>query len=248
MTGVKTNERPGTRAVHRHCGMSASKARQVLDLIRGEDVQRAAEILTGTEREAAEVIGKVLTSAVANAAHNDSAEPRGALRLGLLRRRGRHHEALASPGPGPGHADPQAHLPHHDHREPAAGRPARAAPPPHGGGQRQPVPPGRRLASPGRPVRARCRAAGPPRRRPRPRRRRPTEAEDEARRDDGVTDEAVTDDTAADETATRPRRTRRGRRRRRRTRTTRRGEADEDDRGPTTTRTTRARTSRWARR
>ena len=75
MTGVKTNERPGTRAVHRHCGMSASKARQVLDLIRGEDVQRAAEILTGTEREAADIIGKVLTSAVANAAHNDSQNP-----------------------------------------------------------------------------------------------------------------------------------------------------------------------------
>jgi large subunit ribosomal protein L22 len=75
MTGVKTNERPGTRAVHRHCGMSASKARQVLDLIRGEDVQRAAEILTGTEREAAELIGKVLSSAVANAAHNDSQNP-----------------------------------------------------------------------------------------------------------------------------------------------------------------------------
>ncbi len=75
MTGVKTNERPGTRAVHRHCGMSASKARQVLDLIRGEDVQRAAEILTGTEREAAELVGKVLTSAVANAAHNDSQNP-----------------------------------------------------------------------------------------------------------------------------------------------------------------------------
>jgi large subunit ribosomal protein L22 len=55
--------------------MSASKARQVLDLIRGEDVQRAAEILTGTEREAAEVIGKVLASAVANAAHNDQQNP-----------------------------------------------------------------------------------------------------------------------------------------------------------------------------
>jgi large subunit ribosomal protein L22 len=75
MTATKTNERPGTRAVHRYCGMSASKARQVLDLIRGEDVQRAAEILTGTEREAAEVIGKVLTSAVANAVHNDQQSP-----------------------------------------------------------------------------------------------------------------------------------------------------------------------------
>jgi large subunit ribosomal protein L22 len=75
MTATKTNERPGTRAVHRYCGMSASKARQVLDLIRGEDVQRAAEILTGTEREAAEIIGKVLNSAVANAAHNDQQNP-----------------------------------------------------------------------------------------------------------------------------------------------------------------------------
>jgi large subunit ribosomal protein L22 len=75
MTGPKTNERPGTRAVHRYCGMSASKARQVLDLIRGEDVQRAAEILTGTEREAADIIGKVLTSALANAAHNDQQNP-----------------------------------------------------------------------------------------------------------------------------------------------------------------------------
>jgi large subunit ribosomal protein L22 len=75
MTATKTNERPGTRAVHRYCGMSASKARQVLDLIRGEDVQRAAEILTGTEREAAEVIGKVLSSAVANAVHNDQQSP-----------------------------------------------------------------------------------------------------------------------------------------------------------------------------
>jgi large subunit ribosomal protein L22 len=75
VTATKTNERPGTRAVHRYCGMSASKARQVLDLIRGQDVQRAAEILSGTEREAATVIGKVLTSAVANAAHNDQQNP-----------------------------------------------------------------------------------------------------------------------------------------------------------------------------
>jgi large subunit ribosomal protein L22 len=75
MTATKTNERPGTRAVLRHSGLSASKVRQVLDLIRGQDVDRAAEILTGTEREAANIIGKVLASAVANAAHNDSQNP-----------------------------------------------------------------------------------------------------------------------------------------------------------------------------
>ena len=75
MTASKTNARPGTRAVLRHSGLSASKVRQVLDLIRGQDVDRAAEILIGTEREAANIIGKVLASAVANAAHNDFQNP-----------------------------------------------------------------------------------------------------------------------------------------------------------------------------
>jgi large subunit ribosomal protein L22 len=71
MTGTKTNERPGTKAVLRHHRMSASKARQVLDLVRGEDVGRAADILRTTQREAANVVGRVLASAVANAVHND---------------------------------------------------------------------------------------------------------------------------------------------------------------------------------
>jgi len=69
--GVKTNEREGTRAVLRHSRMSAYKARQVLDLIRGQDADRASEILALGDREAAAVIGKVLASAVANAVHND---------------------------------------------------------------------------------------------------------------------------------------------------------------------------------
>ncbi len=71
MPGVKTNEREGTRAVLRHSRMSATKVRQVLDLIRGQDVDRAAEILSLGDREAAVTVGKVLASAVANAVHND---------------------------------------------------------------------------------------------------------------------------------------------------------------------------------
>lgn len=71
MTGPKTNERPGTRATLRGYHMSASKARVVLNLIRNEDVNTAREILAGTTREAADVIGKVLASAVANAVTND---------------------------------------------------------------------------------------------------------------------------------------------------------------------------------
>jgi large subunit ribosomal protein L22 len=73
--GLKTNEAPGTRAVLRHYRMSAYKARQVLDLIRGKDADRAEEILNATPREAARVIGKVLASAVANARNNDHLDP-----------------------------------------------------------------------------------------------------------------------------------------------------------------------------
>ena len=71
MTGVKTNERPGIRAVLKNSGVSAYKAREVLDLIRGKDYQRASEILEYCDREVATVIGKVLHSAAANAFHND---------------------------------------------------------------------------------------------------------------------------------------------------------------------------------
>ncbi|MHB1502487.1 MAG: 50S ribosomal protein L22 [Acidimicrobiales bacterium] len=72
---MKTNEQPGTRAVLRHYRMSASKAREVLDLIRGKDVGLAREILSSTPREAGDVVGKVLASAVANAQNNDHLDP-----------------------------------------------------------------------------------------------------------------------------------------------------------------------------
>jgi large subunit ribosomal protein L22 len=78
MTGPKLNEkamvageRSGTRAVARHVRSSASKARVVLDLIRGLDVRSADEVLMLTERGIARDIRKVLRSAVANAVNND---------------------------------------------------------------------------------------------------------------------------------------------------------------------------------
>jgi large subunit ribosomal protein L22 len=70
-TTGKTNERPGTKAHAKYISMSATKARVVLDLIRGKDVATADEILRFSERDAAQVIRKVLRSAVANAEHND---------------------------------------------------------------------------------------------------------------------------------------------------------------------------------
>ena len=74
-TTGKTNERPGTKAVAKHVRMSATKVRVVLDLIRGKDFATADEILRFSEREAAQVVRKVLRSAVANAEHNDEQIP-----------------------------------------------------------------------------------------------------------------------------------------------------------------------------
>lgn len=78
MTGPKLNEksfvageRPGTRASAKYVRSSASKARVVLDLIRGLPVRQADEILQFTDREVSNTIRKVLASAVANAVHND---------------------------------------------------------------------------------------------------------------------------------------------------------------------------------
>ena len=78
MTGPKLNEksfvageRSGTKATARYVRSSASKARAVLDLIRGLDVRSADEVLQFTDRHIARDVRKVLASAVANAVNND---------------------------------------------------------------------------------------------------------------------------------------------------------------------------------
>lgn len=68
---TSTQNRPGTKAKDRYVRMSASKARVVLNLIRGKRVEEAMEILQFTERLAAQPIDKCLRSAVANAEHNE---------------------------------------------------------------------------------------------------------------------------------------------------------------------------------
>jgi len=78
MTGPKLNEmsfvvgeRSGTKATAKYVRSSASKARAVLDLIRGLDVKTADEVLQFTDRHIARDVRKVLASAVANAVNND---------------------------------------------------------------------------------------------------------------------------------------------------------------------------------
>ena len=54
-------------ASHRHARISAQKARLVMDLIRGEPVEKALTTLRFCERRASPMIRKVLRSALANA-------------------------------------------------------------------------------------------------------------------------------------------------------------------------------------
>jgi len=82
MTGPKLNEmnfvagsRAGTKASAKYLRVSASKARVVLDLIRGLPVRRADETLQFTDRAVSDDIRKILASAVANAQHNDEQDP-----------------------------------------------------------------------------------------------------------------------------------------------------------------------------
>ena len=71
MSTIDLAEVAGAKATHKFARLSASKARVVLDLIRDEDVDDAADILQFTNRGAADVVAKVLNSAVANAVNNE---------------------------------------------------------------------------------------------------------------------------------------------------------------------------------
>jgi len=54
--------------------LSAQKARLVADQIRGKSAESALEILQFSGKKGADIIKKVLESAIANAEHNDGAD------------------------------------------------------------------------------------------------------------------------------------------------------------------------------
>ena len=54
--------------------LSAQKARLVADQIRGKEIERALDILEYSNKKGADIIKKLLNSAVANAEHNEGAD------------------------------------------------------------------------------------------------------------------------------------------------------------------------------
>ncbi len=63
-----------TAAILKHARFSPQKGRLVADQIRGLPVSEAIDALTFSNKKAAQVIKKVLESAIANAEHNDGAD------------------------------------------------------------------------------------------------------------------------------------------------------------------------------
>ena len=74
MTSVET-EFPSATAKARFVRVSASKARRVIDLVRGKSVSEALDILRWAPQQASEPVAKVIASAAANAQNNDGLDP-----------------------------------------------------------------------------------------------------------------------------------------------------------------------------
>ena len=63
-----------TRAILRGVRLSAQKGRLVADQVRGKPVDQALNILAFSPKKGAQIIRKVVESAIANAEHNDGAD------------------------------------------------------------------------------------------------------------------------------------------------------------------------------
>ncbi|WP_137939994.1 50S ribosomal protein L22 [Chitinivorax sp. B] len=61
-------------AVLKNARLSAQKARLVADLVRGQSVEQALNVLAFTPKKGARIIRAVLESAIANAEHNEGAD------------------------------------------------------------------------------------------------------------------------------------------------------------------------------
>jgi large subunit ribosomal protein L22 len=62
-----------TAAIHKFARISPQKCRLVVDQIRGLPVEKALSVLTFSNKKGADIVRKVLESAIANAEHNEGA-------------------------------------------------------------------------------------------------------------------------------------------------------------------------------
>ena len=75
MSTTTETEYPTATAKARFVHVSATKARRVIDLVRGKSVSEALDILRWAPQAASEPVAKVIASAAANAQNNDGLDP-----------------------------------------------------------------------------------------------------------------------------------------------------------------------------
>jgi large subunit ribosomal protein L22 len=75
MSATTTTEFPSATAVARFVRVSPTKARRVIDLVRGKSVADALDILRWAPQAASEPVAKVIASAAANAQNNNGLDP-----------------------------------------------------------------------------------------------------------------------------------------------------------------------------
>src|SRR5258707_13857425 len=75
MTTTETTEYPSAVAKSRFVHVSASKARRVIDLLRGKSVSDALDILRWAPQSASDPVAKVIASPAANAQNNEGLHP-----------------------------------------------------------------------------------------------------------------------------------------------------------------------------
>lgn len=63
-----------TNAILRGVRLSAQKGRLIADLVRGKSVEQALNVLAYSPKKGAQIVKKVVESAIANAEHNDGAD------------------------------------------------------------------------------------------------------------------------------------------------------------------------------
>ncbi|HEY2949986.1 MAG TPA: 50S ribosomal protein L22, partial [Micromonosporaceae bacterium] len=70
-----TQAAPGARAVARYVRLSPTKARRMVNLVRGLPAREALTVLQFAPQAASEQVYKVLASAIANAENNERLDP-----------------------------------------------------------------------------------------------------------------------------------------------------------------------------
>ena len=106
----------------KYARISPQKCRLVADLVRGQPVGQALATLRFTPKKGAELVLKVLESAIANAENNHERGHRRAQGRVDRRRRGAASEAVPRARQGPRQPHRQAQQPHHDHSSATAAR------------------------------------------------------------------------------------------------------------------------------